>query len=152
MFLNIFLSNNWSLFRYLTVTLSPISVIHQCFTFDLIPTITVIFQKDFFLFWCIKPIIEYSFLHRLAQIRERGIQEKIHQQYAVLKEAEEQPSTIDVSMVTVAPILVVLVAGYLIGIFVLLIERCVHGNILICWPRGSVRKCLQNEYWRLLYN
>jgi len=71
---------------------------------------------------------------------------RIYKQIAVSKEPEEQPSTIDVSMVTVAPILVVLVAGYVIGIFVLLVEQCVHGNILKCWPRGSVRRWQQNEY------
>jgi hypothetical protein len=49
-------------------------------------------------------------------------------------------------MVTVAPILVVVVAGYLIGIFVLLIERCVHGIILKRWQRGSVPKWRQIEY------
>ena len=96
--------------------------------------------------------MKYKFLHRLAQIRERGIQDRIHQQVAVLKEPKEQPSNIDVSMVTVAPILVLLLAGYLIGIFVLLIERFVYGNLLKCWPRGSVRKWRQNEHWRLLYN
>jgi len=62
----------------------------------------------------------------------------MYKQFAVLKEREEQPRNIDVSMLTVAPILAVLAAGYVIGIFVLLIERCVHGNILKCWPRGSV--------------
>jgi len=63
----------------------------------------------------------------------------------VLKEPEEQPSTIDASMMTATPIFVVLAAGYVIGIFVLLIERCVRGNILKCWPRGSVRRWRQNE-------
>ena len=62
----------------------------------------------------------------------------MYKQFAVLKEREEQPRNIDVSMLTVAPILAVLAAGYVIGIFVLLIERFVHGNILKCWPRGSV--------------
>jgi hypothetical protein len=33
-------------------------------------------------------------------------------------------------MVTVAPILVVLAAGYVTGIFLLLMEQCVHGNVL----------------------
>jgi hypothetical protein len=47
---------------------------------------------------------------------------------------------------TVAPILVVLAAGYVTAIFVLLIERCVHGNILKCWPCGIVRRCRQIEY------
>ena len=49
---------------------------------------------------------------------ERGIQERIFTQFAVLKENEKQPSIIDVSMVKVAPIMAVLAAGYIIGIFV----------------------------------
>ena len=69
-------------------------------------------------------------------IRERGILDRINQQYVISKGQTEQPSIIDVSIVTVAPILVVLAAGYVIGIFVLLIERCSHGNILKYWPRG----------------
>ena len=96
----------------------------------------------------------YNFLHSLAQIWERGIQSRILKQFTISKEPEEQeqPSTIDVRMVTVTPILVVLAAGYVIGIFVLFIERCAHRNILKCWPRGSVRRWRQNEHWRLLYN
>jgi hypothetical protein len=57
----------------------------------------------------------------------------------------EQQSIIDVSLVTVAPILVVLAAGYITGILVLLIERCAHGNILKYRPRGTVRRPWQNE-------
>ena len=87
----------------------------------------------------------YNFLHRITQIRERGLQDRILKRFAVLKEPK-QPSTNDVSMVTVAPIFVVLVAGYIIGIFVLLIERCVHGNLLKCWPRGSDRRWRHNAY------
>jgi len=49
-------------------------------------------------------------------------------------------------MVTVATIMVVLAAGYLIGIFVLLIKRCFHGNKLKCWPRGSVRRWRKIKY------
>jgi hypothetical protein len=79
-------------------------------------------------------------------MRERGIQARIHQQSLLSDQPKEQLSKIDVSMVTVAPILVVLAAGYVIGIFVLLIERCAHGNILKCWPCGSVRRWRQNEY------
>jgi len=88
----------------------------------------------------------YNFLHRLAQIRERGIQARIRQQSLLSKEHKEQPSTIDVNVATVAPILAILAAGYIIGIFVLLVERCVHGNILKCWPRGRVRRWGQIEY------
>ena len=51
-------------------------------------------------------------------------------------------------MVTVAPILVVLAAGYVIGFLVLVIERCVHGNLLKSRPCGRVRRRWQNECWR----
>lgn len=39
------------------------------------------------------------------------MQDRIRQQYVPSGEPEEQPSTVDVSMLTVAPILVVLAAG-----------------------------------------
>jgi len=82
----------------------------------------------------------------LAQIRDKGIQDRILKPLLASKNPDKQPSVIDVSMVTVAPVLVVLAAGYVIGIFVLLIERCFHGNILKCWPRGNVRRWQQDEY------
>jgi len=91
-----------------------------------------------------KVLIQYNFLYRLAQLRERGIQDRILKQLTVSKEPEKQPSTIDVSMVTVKPIFVALAAGYVIGIFVLLIERCVHGNILKWGPRGILRRWRQD--------
>jgi hypothetical protein len=98
--------------------------------------------------FCIYPSkrIQYNLLHRLTQFLERGIQARIHQQYLRPKEPEVQPSAINVSMVTVAPILVVLAAGYVIAIFVLLIERCVRGKISKCWPRWIVRRQRQNEF------
>jgi hypothetical protein len=94
----------------------------------------------------IKPIILNNCFCRLVQIRERGIQDKLQQESAPLKQPNEEPSIIDVNLVTVAPVLVVLAAGYVTGIFVLLIERCVHGNILKCWPRGIIRRWRQIEY------
>jgi hypothetical protein len=75
---------------------------------------------------------------------EKGILFIMHKHYAVSKEPEKQTSTIDVSKVTVAPVLVLLRAGYIIGIFVLLNERCVHGNISKCRTHGSVRRWRQN--------
>ena len=62
------------------------------------------------------------------------------QRYLHSKEPTEQTSTIDVTMITVAPILVVLAVGYVVGFFVLMIERCVHGNLLKYRPLGSVRR------------
>ena len=79
-------------------------------------------------------------------MREIGTADRIYQQFAVSKQPTEQPSTIDVNMVTVAPILVVLAAVYAIGILVLFIERCAHGIKLKYWPRGRVRMRRENEY------
>jgi hypothetical protein len=78
-------------------------------------------------------------------MRERGILRRISQHYFPSNVQNEQQSTIDVSLVTVAPIFVVLAAGYVIGIFVLLLERCAHGNILKYWRNGRVRRLWQNE-------
>ena len=77
----------------------------------------------------------YNFLHRLRKLRESGTIDRILKYYAVLKDPDNEPSTIDISVVTVAPILVALVAGSAIGIFVLFIERCAHGIKLKLWPR-----------------
>ena len=96
---------------------------------------------------CIKSLMQNNFLRRLAQIRERGIWARVYHEYVSSQEPEEEvPSIIDVSMVTVAPIFVVLAAGYVIGIFVLYIEQCSRGNILKCWQRGIVRRWQQNEF------
>jgi hypothetical protein len=62
-------------------------------------------------------------------MRDTGIQDRLLQQQATSKEPNEEQSNKDVSMVTLAPILAVLSGGYIIGIFVLLIERCAYGNI-----------------------
>ena len=105
--------------------------LHNCNMLDLFLKMTINIFKSF---------IFQNFLHRLAQIRESGIQDRIFQQHHISNEPTEQPSITDVSLVTVAPLLVILAAGYVIGIFVLLIERCSHGNILKYWPRGTVRR------------
>ena len=68
----------------------------------------------------------------------------MYQQYFPPTVQNEQESTIAVNMVTVAPILVVLAAGYVIGFFVLVIERCANGNLLKYRPRGKVRRRWQN--------
>ena len=79
-----------------------------------------------------------NFLDRSAQIREGGIQSTIRQQYLTAHQHKEAQTNIAVAMVTVAPVLVVLAGGYVMGVLVLVIERCVHGNILKCWLCGSV--------------
>ena len=84
-------------------------------------------------------------------MRESGSLDRIFQQYAVSKDPDNEPSTIDVSMVTVAPILVILAAGYVIGNLVLFIERFAHGITFKCLPRGRVRRRRQNEKSRTMY-
>jgi hypothetical protein len=140
-------------FRRFVIALSPTSDIHRWFYFWFYTAITVNFVGiNFKTCLHIKSLMRNNFLRRLAQIRERGIQSKLYQELLSPYEPEEDTSAIDVSLVTVAPILVVLAAGYVTGIFVLLIERCVHGNVLNHRSRVRVRRRWQIEYWRLLYN
>jgi hypothetical protein len=82
----------------------------------------------------------------LVQIRWRRIQTTIRQQTILIDEPDEQRNILNVSKVTVAPNLVVLAAGNVTGIFIVFIERCVHGIILKHWSRGRVRKWRQIEY------
>jgi hypothetical protein len=86
----------------------------------------------------------FNFLHRLAQLRETGIQARIL--HLPSEENNAKPSTVDVSMMTVAPNLAVLAAGYIIRVFILLIEPCVHGDVFKYRPRESVRRHSYNEY------
>jgi hypothetical protein len=81
-------------------------------------------------------------------VRERGIWAKIQTVYKPLQETEE--STIDVSIVTIAPILLVLAAGYIMGIVVLVMERCVHANLFTyCTRESSTRRPNADYYWRV---
>lgn len=80
-----------------------------------------------------------NFVHRLAQLRETGIQARIRQQYITSTQQDTQPSSIVVSLVTIAPILVLLAAGNIIGIVILMIERCVHADIFKTCPLMNIR-------------
>jgi hypothetical protein len=59
---------------------------------------------------------------------------------------KKTPTTIDVNMVTVAPILVVLATGILMAVILLVIERCIHGNVLKYLPSGCVREHPKDIY------
>jgi hypothetical protein len=67
--------------------------------------------------------------YRLAQLRESGVQFRIRQHYLPSTQPDTQPSSIDVSLVTVAPILVLLAAGNIIGVLLLVIEKIFLGNM-----------------------
>jgi len=72
-----------------------------------------------------------NFLYRLAHLRESGVKARIRQQYITSPQPDTQPSSIVVRLLTVAPILVLLAAGNLIGLLVLVIERCVKTHTQI---------------------
>jgi hypothetical protein len=65
---------------------------------------------------------------------------RIGYKHTPLYKPQKTPTTIDVNMLTVAPILVVLATGILIAIILLVIERCVHGNVLKYLPSECVRQ------------
>jgi hypothetical protein len=77
--------------------------------------------------------------YRLAQLRESGIQLKIHKPYLPSKQPETEQSSIDVSLVIVAPILVLLAAGNVFGLTLLMIEKFVHVFIFKTWPHKNIR-------------
>jgi hypothetical protein len=85
----------------------------------------------FFPFW---PLTNINLPYRLAQLRESGVQFRIRQQYMTSTQPDPQPSVISVSLLTVAPILVLLVAGNIIGFLILVIEQFAHRYIFRTWP------------------
>jgi len=52
----------------------------------------------------------------------------------ISQQPDTEPSSVSVSLVTVAPILVLLAAGNLIGLLVLVIEKFVHRYSFRTWP------------------
>jgi hypothetical protein len=84
-------------------------------------------------------LTKFNLLYRLAQLRESGVQFRLRQIYLPSVEPDIEPDSIDVSLVTIAPILVVLVAGNVIGTLILVIERSVYADIFNPWPRRTIR-------------
>ena len=62
----------------------------------------------------------FYWLDSLSQLPEEGIQYRIRQQCLPSQKLKEEPSNITVAIQTVAPILVVLAAGYLIAILIVM--------------------------------
>jgi len=80
-----------------------------------------------------------NFPYRLAQLREGGAQFRIRQQFLPSTQPDKEPSSIDVTLLTVAPILVLLAAGITIGILTLMIEQFIHVYIFRTWPAEIIR-------------
>jgi hypothetical protein len=69
---------------------------------------------------------------------------RIGHNYIPSLEAQEKPTTIDVNVVTVAPIVVMNATGILIIIFLLVIELCAHGNVFKYLPSECARQRPKN--------
>jgi hypothetical protein len=85
-------------------------------------------------------LIEINFLHRLAQIRESGLQDRLRQHYITSNRLDVDPSTLAVGLMAIAPILVVFAAGNVISAFVLVVEKSIRGNVFKFRPDGSIRR------------
>jgi hypothetical protein len=67
--------------------------------------------------------MEVNLPYRLAHLRESGILTRLHQHFLPSKQPDTQPSSIVVSLDKVAPLLVLLAAGYVIGVLIIVIEH-----------------------------
>jgi hypothetical protein len=89
-------------------------------------------------------LVKINFLYRLAQVRESGLQERIRKHYITSKQPDADRSTTTVGLLAIAPILVVFAAGNVLSAFVLMIERCIRGNMFKFWPDGNIRRPYNN--------
>jgi hypothetical protein len=89
------------------------------------------------------------FPYRLAKLRESGVQFRIRQNFLPSKKPDTETTTIVVSLLTVAPNLVLLVTGNVIGLLILVIERIVYGDVFNIWPLRNIRRKRNNEYKRI---
>jgi hypothetical protein len=94
----------------------------------------------------LQSLIRIYFSYRLAQLRDSGVQFRIRQQYITPKKHNTEPSSIFVSLVTVAPIWVLLTAGNLLGLILLMMEKCVHAYIFKTWSVRFIRWPHNKEY------
>jgi len=83
---------------------------------------------------------------RLSQLRESGVLFRLRQHYLPSPQPDAEPSSIVVSLVTVAPILVLILGGNLLGLLILVIERCLHWEIFKTWPTRYIRRPHNLEY------
>jgi hypothetical protein len=108
-----------------------------------------LFRKGVFI---LHILIEINFLHRLAQIRESGLQDRLRQHYITSNRLDVEPSTLAVGLIAIAPILVVFAAGNVISAFVLVIEKSIRGDVFKFRPDGSIRRKFDNGRLHLVRN
>ena len=99
----------------------------------------ITFSNNLILPLCLQSLPKINFPFRLAQLCESGVQFRIHQHFLSSKQSHTETSSIGVSLVTVAPILVLLVAGNVVRLFLLMMEQFVHGDLFKNWPPRNIR-------------
>jgi hypothetical protein len=99
----------------------------------------IMFSNNLIMPLPLESLIKINLPYRLAQIREGGVKSRILQLYLPSKEPDMQSDSIEVSLSTVAPVLVLLAAGNAIGLIILVIERCVHGDKFKTWSPRDIR-------------
>jgi len=77
--------------------------------------------------------------YRLAQLRESGVKARIRQQYLTSTQPDTEPSSVVVRLETIAPILVLITAGNVMGLLILLIEQFVHEDKFKTWTTIKIR-------------
>ena len=86
----------------------------------------IMFSNNLIILFPLQPVTNINFPYRLAQLRESGVQFRIRQHFLPSKKPDAESSSIVVSLVTAAPILVLLAAGNIIGLLMLITEQFVH--------------------------
>jgi hypothetical protein len=108
----------------------------------------IIFSNNLITLFPLQPLTKNSLPYRLAQLRDTGIKFRIRQQFLHSTQPYGEQSSIDVSLVTVAPILLLLAAGNVLGLLILMIEKFVHVYVFRTWSAIIIR-CPHNKKHRL---
>ena len=87
----------------------------------------IIFRNNLILLFPLQPVTNINLLYRLVQLRESGVQFRIRQHFLPSTQSITEPSSIVVRLETIAPILMLLAAGNVIGFLIIMIEQFVHG-------------------------
>ena len=99
----------------------------------------IIFSNYLIILFPLQPLTKINLPYRLAQLRESGVKFRIRYHFIPSTQPDTQPSSVDVSLVTVAPILVLLAAGNILGLLILMIEQFFHVCIFRNWSAGIIR-------------
>jgi hypothetical protein len=107
----------------------------------------IILSNNLIILFQLQPLTKINLPYRLAQLRESGVQFRIRQHFLPSTQPDTEPSSINSSLVTVAPIFLLLAAGNVLGLLILMIEQIFH----ICIFRNrsaGINRCPHNKDYR----